>query len=540
MQTKYAYGRLSLPTPIITVENTGSISGNSDTYYFWIKARNRVGYNAVSTPLSLVVGNGKQLRISSATFATNDYEDWRHFIISVSKTNNYLESRVIYKQELYEDDQITEIAISDVVINSNFIINGNDGSVTLADATELPTTGLLNGFRVTLTSTGLVYEYLHNSTLLPDNVTILSSLSGVWKAVDSNSIIETTSNCTKEIFEVSNAELIHAPMASVFQDAIPLKYYVINNEGSSIPEAELVLNAYISDTSIKTNYLVKVLGYLNLTTYSLDTTGIDYVNVVVQYPNTKIKLSKALPANSALVIEVIPELILDTVISEGTYITLYPKLNRYTTIDTPGDIGEAVADISSLKALSPSEYKDKQLRYVESVKTIYAFDNESSLADNGLTVLIPVGAPTTGRWLATSITILPNTITPEMLTNDTLSLLESGISTDTEVLLNSADYVINLDTIGTDYLILNTPEEDGDITNINITGTLTNNSTKAILVEIRQSTGLIEFDASILFPGGLLPLFSGEGKSDLFVFKLVKDGSGVVKKRGFLVQKDIG
>ena len=350
MQTKYAYGRLSLPTPIITVENGGSISGNNDTYYFWIKGRNRVGYSNISTPLSLVIGNGKQIRISASTFSTYDYEDWRHFIITVSKTNDYTESRVIYKQELFEDNQVTEKTLTDIIISSNFVLNANLGSVLLTDANALPTTGLLHGFRVELESTGLVYEYLHGSTLTVDNVTVLPSLAGVWKNVPSNSLIESTVGCTKEIFEIPTEDLIIAPMHSVFQTAIPLKYYVINNEGASLPEAELSLNAYISDTSIKTKYWVKVLGYLNLTNYTLDTSGIDFVNVVVQYPNTKIKLSKPLPPNTAFVIEVTPELILDTIISEGTYITLYPKLNRYTTIDTPGDIGEAVADISSLKA----------------------------------------------------------------------------------------------------------------------------------------------------------------------------------------------
>jgi hypothetical protein len=537
MQTHYAYGR-NLSAPTITVENSGSISGGGNTYYFWLKARNRVGHSNVSPVTSLVVDNGKRLKIAATNFSTFIYEGWVNYIVTVSRTNDFTTSRVIYKQELFSN-QITPITITDTYITTDFLLNGNAGSVEVADISSVPSVAV-NGFRIFITSTQRVYEFLQNGNLPIDNVTILPGTNGQWVAVPSNSYTELDVNYNKQLFQVTDSELIEAPLLSAIQFPVGIKYYIVNDEGTGLTQAELDLNSYISDASIKPTYNVQVLGYLNLSSFALDTTGIDYLNTIVVYPNTKIQLNKTLPNNSALVIEVTPNLTLDSTIIKGTYITLYPKLNKYTISDIVSFHGEPSEDIASLKALPSSVYKDKQVRYVKSKQAFYAFDINSALADNGDTVLIPAGNPATGRWLQNNTNVLPGSITPEMLSNSTLALINSGIETTTVTLSLSTNYVINLDNITTDYLVLNTQPNDGNPTVINVTATMANNTTKAILLELRQNTGDVNFHNSIIFPGGSLPAFSGNGKIDLFVVTLVKDGAGVLKKRAVLVQKDIG
>lgn len=540
MQTKYAYGRTTLPAPTVTTEDGGSISGNGDTYYFWIKARNRVGYNNVSNSTSLIVGNAKKIRIAASSFATFDFEGWMHMVVSVSKTNDFSTSRIIYKQEIYDPLQVTKLSITDVLIDSNYVLNGNAGSVEVADLIGLPQSGMVNGLRVYMLSTERVYEYNAISNLPADNITVIPANVGQWLAVQSNSLLENDTNCTKELFQVNETDLIEAGLPSVFQAPVAISYYLVNNELTGLTEGELELNSYISDSSLGVNYYVKVLGYLNLTTFVLDTSGIDYVNTVVTYPETKISLVKTLPSNSALVVEVVPNLLLDTPIVEGTYITLYPKLNPYTVIGGIPDFGEPIPDIASLKAIPPSAYKDRQIRYVESKRTLYAYDNESELVDNGDTILAPTGIVGAGRWLANNVNILPDTITPDMLSNSTLDLITGGIETSSAILPISAPFNIDTDASSVDYFIITTPVDDGGTTVIDITGTLTNNTTKAVLLELRQQTGLVQFHNSIAFPGGTLPVLSGNGKTDLFVMKLVKDGAGLLKKRAFMVQKDVG
>jgi hypothetical protein len=60
------------------------------------------------------------------------------------------------------------------------------------------------------------------------------------------------------------------------------------------------------------------------------------------------------------------------------------------------------------------------------------------------------------------------------------------------------------------------------------------------VVELRQNTAAIAFNGSITFPGGNAPALSGNGKTDMIVLSLVKDGNGVVRKRGLLSRNDIG
>ena len=539
MQTRYAHGRNKLPAPVVTAETGGSISGNNATYYFWVKARNRVGYNVTSDPTAVTVANARRIRISAATFSTLASEGWVHIIVTVSTTNNYATSRVIYKQELFDSSQVNPVTPTDVLINQNFNLNGNAGSVELANAAALPTTELLNGFRVTLTSTGRVYEYKSVSTLPVDNVTVIAASVGQWVAVPSNSLRETDTNATKELFQVNASDLVAAPLPSILQSPVPIKYYIFNNDAVALNEGELQLNAYISDASIQATYYVKIIGYLNLTTFTLDTTGIDYVNTVVTLPTTKVRLSKPLPVGSAFVIEVTPNIQFTTSIVEGTYITLYPKLSPYTIITGVPDFGEPVADIAGAKALPTGTFKDRQVRYVESKRQLYGYDAESSAADNGDSVFAPAGNPPLGRWHALNTNIAAGSITPTMLSSSTLALISgNGIETTTNNINTASTFTINTDTATTDYFIVRTPTTG--TTTIDITGTLANNTTRAVILELRQQAGLVQFANTISFPGGSLPLLSGNGKTDLFVLKLVKDGSGVTKKRAFMVQKDIG
>lgn len=534
MRTRYAHGRQALPAPIITVENGGAISGNNDTYYFWLKARNRVGYNNTSSSSAVVIGNAKRIRIAASSFSTFQYEGWMHIVLTCSKTNDYATSRVIYKQELYNENQDTEIIPTDLVISNNFVLNGN---TDIDEVGNLPAVSTIpNGFRVTLQSVERVYEYNATSNRPVDGITVLTANVGQWLLTSSNSMLEIDTNATKELFQVNDEELIEAPL----ENPVAVKYYIVNDEGVPIPEAELELNSYASDSALNTRYYVTVLGYLNLTTNVLDVSGIDFINTTVTYPGTKVRLSKALPAGAAFVVEVTPVILLDSPLVEGTYITLYPKLNKYTIVESVPDYGEPVADIATLKALPSNNYKDRQIRYVESVRTLYAFDNESTLADNGSSVLIPAGSPASGRWISNTTNIPSQYITPSMLSTSTMDLIVGGIETSTTTLSVSTEFTIDLDSSTIDYYILNCPPADTGITIINITGTIANNTTKAVMLELRQNTGDVEFHSSILFPGGTLPILSGNSKTDLFVLKLVKDGSGILKKRAFMAQKDIG
>lgn len=458
--------------------------------------------------------------------------------VSVSKVNDFNTSRIIYKQLLFESDGITPKTLVDVSINTDYIING-------ASSVSLPANfpvGVTNGFRLNLLLNNKTYEFVSGATDIPDNVFIFAGTSGVWKLVNNNLLLENLVTCTKEIYQVTDNELISSSLESSFSTSVRIKYYIINNSGVSLSAAELILNSFLSDPSILVKFNVKVLGYLNLSTYVLDTTGISYVNTTITYPDTKIQLLKALPNNSAFVLEVTPNVTNSPEVTLGTYISLYPKLVDYTIVNEVKFYESPVTDIATLKALPASVISPGQVRLVRSVSGLFLFNETSNAADNGSTVLLPNYNPSVGRWIIIQSSIQPGSITQDKLSSDVLALFNAGIKTTfIDIALSgtvSTDLGLSPDY---DYYIINTPTNDGSVTTLNFTSsTATTISTTAILLELRQKSGVVIFDSSISFPSGNVPTLSGNGKTDLFAVILVKDSLNVLKKRAFLLQKDIG
>jgi hypothetical protein len=411
-------------------------------------------------------------------------------------------------------------------------------SGTYATPAELPTVRVPSGYRAYITSLSKTYEYSTDSTLVPNSTTVLAGTGGNWLLVPSNSLIELTSTHRKELFEVSADELITAPLDD--GSPSPITYYIENDSGTSLAAAELALNSYVSDLSLQVSFEVEVLGYLNLTTYALDIASIPYVGSTVTYPDNVIRLPKALPNNSALVIKVYVTLAGTGALAEESYVSLYPKLSLYFTGTEVSFYGEPVADIASLKGLASSSYKDKQVRYLESKAALYAYDAESTATDNGDTVIAPNGSPPAGRWLASQAGIQDGTISLAKLDASLQADIAGEVRVTTLTYATSQAVTLNTDLDEYDYFIVNCPADDAGITTVDVTGTLANNSTKNIVVELRQNTGTVVFHSSITFPGGALPVYSGAGKKDIFVITLLRDGSGALSKRGLMSIKDAG
>ncbi|MGL5923689.1 hypothetical protein [Chroococcidiopsis sp.] len=541
MKTLFAHGRASLPAPVVTSTGAGGIQGAGQTYYFWLKARNRVGFNQFSPVQSITIANNKTLQLSPTSLNTFPWEDWRSIYLLVSTSNDPTTARIIYRFNVYEPDHHTLALISGNSFSDNYVLNGFGGTdpTTIATSAGLPAAPP-NGFRVTLQSTNRVYEWVANDESIVDNITVLSGIGGRWKIVLSGTVGCGPESATIELFEVAQSTFENAPLDPSSGIPIPLKYYVQNSTSNAVEIGELSLNAYLSDPALRYTYDVQVMGYLNLTTYALDTFNVQYAGSTVEYPATKIQLSKALPPGSALVLEITPVPSSNNVLLEGTYLTLYPKLNDYTIVEDVKYFGDPVADLSSLKSLPLSIYRPNQVRFVVSTQQFYVFSETSGLSDNGKTVIAPNVAAATGRWLSLKIEIPDSSITVPKLAPDVLALLETSIQTTTKTLDISTSLTIDLDAETYDYVIVNGPLEDGDPTLIDVVATLSNNETRAVLVELRSKTGLIQFSPSLLFPGGQIPTFGGNGKNDLFAILLTKDSNAVLKKRIYLLQKNIG
>jgi hypothetical protein len=535
-KTTYASSR-TLPVPTITTTSGGSIAAN--TYFFWLVRRNRSGYTSPSPVKSLVVGANGSITIESENFTTLSYEDIHETLISVSTTNDYTTSRIIYKFSHFEADYITLATSNDVFITTNSTLNGATSYNNPSDIQTL--SGVLTGFRVRLNSNGFVYEYLAGATDPIDNVTILNHSSGRWLKTRESSLYETTSLAEIDVISADQDTLLVAPLENINSIPIPIKYWIVNNTGGTLTGLRINLSEYSSDPAIRLIFGVKIIGYINLTSFVLDTTGIDNLGVVQEYPTLDIALNKGIPDGSAVVIEVTPSSQLLDGVSAQSFVSIYPKLVNYALLQDLLFWDAPVDNIAALKSLNSVQYKSGQVRLVESVNRPYRYDAASTESDNGDTVLIPNTNPTTGRWVIFDPALPDGSIGLDKLASEVIDALGDQIKTDTRNISSPTNYTYNLDD-DYDYIVLNCPNTDisNTVTNINISATLSNNQTKAVIIELVQKTGAIAFDSSILFPSGTTPVLSGNGKSDIILFSARKDSAGIVKKRGKIATTDAG
>lgn len=535
MKTIYAAGRVS--APVITI-GTGNIDGENTTYYFWKIARNRVGFSDPSEVLSLEVPSGtNSLEIATSNFTVQNYEGWTSFYIAVSNTNNFFDSRVIYRHNVYLTDQVTLAPNTTVSITEQYILTGTPEYNTPTNFPENP----IRGFRVKDNTSNNIFEYDPTSTDTIDNITVLAaSPSGRWIRVKSNSFTEVFSTSNREVINVT--ELDAAPISSIAGTPIEIKYWIINDNGTNVSNRHLRLNEYLSDMSLTPNFNVKVYGYLDIENFTLDTSGISYVGNTLNYSTTDIVLPKALPDNNAFVVGVIPALNLAASITPGSTIAIYPLLSEYQVVDTVDDWDSAVEDLSELSSLTSAEYKNLQIRYVVSVDAFYRFETNSNATANGNTIIIPDTNPTNGRWIRIESNIPDGSITYDKLGSSVTNLFSSTVITKTINIALSGIYNLDLDSVdnaGIDYFILNCPD-DSSPTIINPTYTASNNTSKTTVIEIRQGTSVVSIHTDFNYPGGNIPLLSGNNKTDLIVIEFNKDGNGTLKKRAVLANIDIG
>jgi hypothetical protein len=386
-----------------------------------------------------------------------------------------------------------------------------------------------------------VYEFISGSVSPVDNITVLAHNSGRWFKTREASLYETTALAEIDVISADQDTLLVAPLENINSIPVPIKYWIVNDTGGTLTGLRLNLSEYTSDPAIRLVFGVKIIGYLNLTSFALDTTGIDNLGVVQEYPTLDIAFNKGIPNGSAVVIEVSPTSQLLDGVSAQSFISIYPKLVNYSLLQDLLFWDAPVDNIAALKSLNSVQYKSGQVRLVNSVNRPYRFDAASTASDNGDTVLIPNTNPTTGRWVIFDPALPDGSVGLAKLSNEVITALGDQIKTNTVTINSPTNYTIDLDA-DYDYLILKCPPTDisNTITNINFTATLVNNQTKALIVELVQNTGAVAFDSSILFPSGTTPILSGNGKSDINLFSARKDSAGIVKKRGKIATTDAG
>jgi hypothetical protein len=173
-------------------------------------------------------------------------------------------------------------------------------------------------------------------------MSVLDGTTGRWHITDS--LTDTSSSYDLELSQVTSLEA--APLEDFNSNIVPIKYYILNDTAASIT-GNIHLNVYkSSDIAIKFNF--KILGYVSFSGFALDTASINYQDLTPYEDN--LQLSKPLPVNRAVLIEVYP-FVESPVMPEGTYVTVYPKISNYDIVTPPSYFETPVEDLSALAAV---------------------------------------------------------------------------------------------------------------------------------------------------------------------------------------------
>jgi len=545
MITTYAWGRNPLPKPIVTtITNNSSNLTLFGDFYFWIKAKNLVGFTEESLSTKITIPSNfnssnqpiynTDIVISSVNFQQFVYENWLEFYLIYSDTDDIQTGRIIYKRKNYDDN-------GNLLPISNFILDKNQLFTTpknVPNTISLPT-NVLEGFRIRIDSfSNSVYEFTQDN-LTPNNITILNGTNGFWRLLDSNSLIEDYVDIDLAVEMVSENE-IQPIILNTINDRKSIKYYVINN---SLPfvEGNVILNETFTNSSLVATFDVKIIGYLNLDNFSLDTSGINNINVFIEYPTNNIILNKPLPFNHALVLEIVPNInnVRNNIIFNSS-IYLNPKIENYVKITPALHWAEPVADLDVLQYLLPIQITDYQIRFVKSKQVYYYYVSNSSLTVDGDNVIQPINV--SGRWLKSTIDVRDNSITFQKLDNDLKSYF-SNITKIEYITYNTLGLnILELSNYDADYFVIKTPIEDGTFTPFTFDFNYNNldvSKSKEFVVEFKYRDSTFRFDNFIKFSNNNIPLPSGNNKTDIFIFQYQVSDNNIITKRGFVYAQNV-
>ena len=281
----YAAGRDTLEVAdwSIAVTNDGNLSAN--TYYFSIQARNRIGKTYPLEYGSLAVVNGDKITFTINSTARATGEGWISYIIGFSTTNDILTFQQLAEIPILDptDDYQTflgfpltlEVSEDSQLIEQNIVAN----------ETLFPSTNLINGQLVGLTSTGFIYFYdEYDTTTTTDGLLVFSAspvgrwkFIGTWFNINLPSI-EGSGGAKQDLRDVEDASITRIPDYNLDGNASPpVDFWLTNDSGASVPTGTRIATTIKVGTETKTQLFdqklrITFLGFVDQTTGVLRTT----------------------------------------------------------------------------------------------------------------------------------------------------------------------------------------------------------------------------------------------------------------------------
>jgi hypothetical protein len=476
MTTQFAAGRSSLLAPAVYNTGAGGVMGGGNTYYFWLQARNRIGYSFASTPFSLVVPDNCSLGVVIPNLSYLDSEDWHEFLVYTSTTNDFTTSRLVGVYKALQSDQITRTTLgSDTPLSTDpkqlvfTLDNQINFSSTVANPAALPATPI-NGARRFVTSLSRLYRYDASSTATADGDTVLTATTGRWLYSPSTNLIENPTNlrtdingCNQNInLADESLDLIYAVYDVSGNTGTPIRYYLKSASNTTVPKGTRITLSVRVDNVDRTDDFsglldITVEGKVSTSNYSLSTTNMPSAGSVVPYDHfaRNILLEDDLPPDTYLLLTVTPRFAatdLDTSLTPSVGLSIYPYFDSNTSSYNESNlaVGDLIFADSNRRLVVP--FGVGVLRVLEGSGCInlYTFRN-AGVED--LTVVTSNTANQTVRIARTGVTTIGTATTtqPRRASFSTVSRYTkpSAFSTPTTLTAGQAvNYTINIEKNG--------------------------------------------------------------------------------------------
>ena len=367
MTTQFAAGRPQLPALAVYNTGSGNVMGGNSSYYFWLQARNRTGFNNESASFSLTVPNNCTLGCVIPGISYLASEDWHEFLIYANTADNFSTARIVGSYKALAANQTTRTTLGSntplssdpkqLVLSENYHLNF---SSTVAAPANLPVVPL-QGMRRFITSLSRTYRYDADSTLTANGDTVLAATTGRWLYNGSSNLIEnpvslttSTNGCDQNINLVSgNPDLLLATYDVSGNTGIPIRYYLKSASNTTITKGtRILLSVRVDDIDVTDDFNllfnIVVYGKVQTSNYALVTTNFLSAGSVVPYNHftQNIILEDDLLADEYLLISVQPEFSatdIDTNITPSVALSLYPYFAE--NIATYGDSNLTVGDL---------------------------------------------------------------------------------------------------------------------------------------------------------------------------------------------------
>jgi len=267
----------------ITVTNDGNLSTNS--YYFSIQAKNRIGVNYPLESGIINVINGDRITFTINSSALKSGEGWISYVIGFSLTNDLTTFQQLAEIPIFNptDDYQTNLGFPltlDISEDIQLIKQR-----ILADHTLLPTTDLINGQLIGLTSTGKIYYYDYYDNVTSEDLDLVFEcpVGGRWKFVGNWFFIDLVSitgsyGCKQDLRDVTDDSITETPTYDLDGNASPYIYlWLTNDSGTDLETGTRIGISIMLGTENKTRLFDQKLritleGYVDTSTGELRTT----------------------------------------------------------------------------------------------------------------------------------------------------------------------------------------------------------------------------------------------------------------------------